>query len=141
MQFTAAAFALIAALAMVEPSQASFIGKMLGGKRDVIFSRMEAAGVWARADVGVQQDFQSCMSAAHEVLKVSHVGVATSGIYKLSPQDGSWPAACTNSANDYIKTGKEVGGKLVKNADGSYDLTLTKAADKTAFDSLVAKTN
>lgn len=138
MQFTAAAFALVAALAMVDPSQASFIGKMLGGKRDVIFSRMEAAGVWARADASIQQDFQSCMSKAHEVLKVSHV---STGVYKLSPQDGSWPAPCVNSAEDYIKTGKEVAGKLVKDTDGSYDLTVTKPADIATFDGLVAKTS
>lgn len=110
--------AAVAAFAMVEPSQAGFISKILGGgKRSVAFSARDAGALWTRAST-LEQSFNTCMDAAREILVVTKVGQAS---FKLAAEDGSFPEPCVVVAKSYISTA-QTDGQLFDNKDGTYTL-------------------
>jgi len=116
--FTSTIIAAVAAFAMVAPTEAGFIGKLLGGKkRSVAFSARDATALWTRAST-LEQSFSTCMESAREILVVTKVGGAS---FKLSAEDGSFPEPCIVVAKSYISSA-QADGQLFDNKDGSYTL-------------------
>lgn len=112
MQFTTAAFTVLATIAMVEASCVPII--TCGGKRDVSHPHSLAA----RDD---SNDFSNAFSAC---LKQDNAVItqASPTSFKIGAKTGGDFHDCTNIVNIYKSTG-ETHGKLVEEKDGSFTFT------------------